>query len=273
MGGAPPGAGACGHIVARDDAHLHATAMFAPQPARDGLMVLYAYDIELSRAVRASAESLIPRMRLQFWQDTVAEAAAGAPPRAHEVAAPLAALIAATPVLAEHLAAMADGAAAELDRPFDRPGFEAWAARRFGARTAAAAAILGEDLGPVTADQAGRVLGTDLALRSARAMAAAGGPCLVPGPAGPDLAALARGETTDALTATARDLAQAGLDDLAALRRQRRGRGAVAAFLPLARAGRVLGAVARAPVLGQIDRVERPFDGLRLALRALTGRW
>ena len=48
---------ACADIVRRDDPQLYKTALFAPEPARSRLMVLYAFDIELSRATRASAES------------------------------------------------------------------------------------------------------------------------------------------------------------------------------------------------------------------------
>ena len=85
--------GACAEIVRGNDPHLYKTALFAPEPARSHLMVLYAFDIELSRATRASKESLIPRMRLQWWRDRVEEARGGAAPKAHEVAGPLAGLV------------------------------------------------------------------------------------------------------------------------------------------------------------------------------------
>ncbi len=81
---------ACTEIVARDDPHLHATALFARPPVRARLMVLYAFDIELSRATHASKESLIPRMRLQWWRDALEEIAGAGIVRKHEVTSPLA---------------------------------------------------------------------------------------------------------------------------------------------------------------------------------------
>ena len=59
-------------------------------PARRVLFPLYAFNIEVSRAPWVTAEPMIAEMRLQFWRDVVEEIAAGKPPRAHEVAAPLA---------------------------------------------------------------------------------------------------------------------------------------------------------------------------------------
>ncbi|MEM9737320.1 MAG: squalene/phytoene synthase family protein, partial [Pseudomonadota bacterium] len=82
---------ACAAIAERLDPDLHRAAMFAPPGLRPRLMVLIAFDVELSRAGRAS-EKMIAAMRLQWWRDVVAEAFAGES-RAHEVAGPLAALI------------------------------------------------------------------------------------------------------------------------------------------------------------------------------------
>src|SRR5699024_11078402 len=87
------GADGCAALVARDDPQLHATALFAPEPARAALMVLYAFDIELGRAAQPSTEPLIPLMRLQWWRDITEAARGGASPPAHEVAGPVARLI------------------------------------------------------------------------------------------------------------------------------------------------------------------------------------
>ncbi len=53
-------------MVRRLDPDLFHTALFAPEPARQRLMVLYAFDIELSRAAARAAEPLIAAMRLQW---------------------------------------------------------------------------------------------------------------------------------------------------------------------------------------------------------------
>jgi phytoene synthase len=86
--------GACAALVARGDPDRHAAVMAAPLAARGRLFVLYAFNLEVARAPWVTQEPLIAEMRLQWWRDVVAEAVAGRPARAHEVAGPLAALIA-----------------------------------------------------------------------------------------------------------------------------------------------------------------------------------
>ena len=67
--------------------------MAAPLEARTRLLPLYALNLEIARAPWLTEEPMIAEMRLQFWRDTVEEAALGKSARAHEVAQPLAALI------------------------------------------------------------------------------------------------------------------------------------------------------------------------------------
>lgn len=85
--------GACAALVERGDPDRHAAVMAAPVAARGRLFVLYAFNLEVARAPWVTQEPMIAEMRLQWWRDVVAEAAAGAPARAHEVAGPLSALI------------------------------------------------------------------------------------------------------------------------------------------------------------------------------------
>lgn len=84
---------ACAALVARGDPDRFAAVMAAPVAARGRLLVLYAFNLEVARAPWVTAEPMIAEMRLQWWRDVVAEAEAGRPARAHEVAAPLAGLI------------------------------------------------------------------------------------------------------------------------------------------------------------------------------------
>ena len=280
---------ACAEIVRRDDPHLHATALFAPEPARSRLMVLYAFDCELSRATRASRESMIPRMRLQWWRDVAARALGDGPAPEHEVAGPLTQLIRSDPSMRSDmeefpgrdvLSQMIDGHEATLDAPFDIDAFTAWARARFGARLALAGSILpgGPDQGRM-ADRsvAGQALGFALACRTALRMVRDQGHCLLPDMRGPALTALARGELPDDAARALSTKARMLLDDLKALRGKRRELkgAALAAHLPLLRERRVLRLVARdaAAILGQIDPVDRPFQGLGLALAAWRGRW
>jgi len=80
---------ACAARVERGDPDRFLAAMAAPVAARGPLFVLYALNLELARAPWVTAEPLIAQMRLQFWREVVALE----DPRAHEVAAPLQALV------------------------------------------------------------------------------------------------------------------------------------------------------------------------------------
>ncbi|KIQ67804.1 phytoene/squalene synthase family protein [Wenxinia marina] len=85
---------ACAEIVRRGDPDRFLAAMAAPVEARAALFPLYAYNVEIARAPWVSAEPMIGEMRLQWWRDAVAEIGEGKPPRAHEVVAPLAEVVA-----------------------------------------------------------------------------------------------------------------------------------------------------------------------------------
>lgn len=79
---------ACAALVARGDPDRFAAVMAAPVAVRAGLLVLYAFNLEVARAPWVTEEPLIAEMRLQWWRDVVAAAESGAA-RAHEVAGPL----------------------------------------------------------------------------------------------------------------------------------------------------------------------------------------
>ena len=79
-------------IVRLGDPQRHAATLAAPEEARAKLWPLYAFNLEIARAPWVTREPIIAEMRLQFWADVMEEIAAGKPPRAHEVAQPLAEL-------------------------------------------------------------------------------------------------------------------------------------------------------------------------------------
>lgn len=85
---------ACAALVEAGDPERFLAAMAAPVEVRKRLFVLYALNLEVAKAPFVTKEPMIAEMRLQFWRDVVADAAAGKAVRAHEVAAPLAELIA-----------------------------------------------------------------------------------------------------------------------------------------------------------------------------------
>ncbi|MGR3486226.1 MAG: phytoene/squalene synthase family protein [Paracoccaceae bacterium] len=135
----------CAQIVRRGDPDRFLAAMAAPPNARGPLFTLYAYNLELARAPYVTSEPLIARMRLQWWRDMLAEAASGAPPRAHEVAEPLAALIAERDLDTAPLDAMAAARDwdVEGDGFADRAAFDAHIDATAGALMWVSARVLG----------------------------------------------------------------------------------------------------------------------------------
>lgn len=271
---------ACAKIVARDDPHLFATALFAPEPARSRLMVLYAFDIELSRATRASGESLIPRMRLQFWRDVIEAAEQSEPAKAHEVAGPLAALI---DVAGSGLAftALVDAHEATLDWPAEDAPILRDTAARFAGRLGLALQQLEHPPNRGNQDRllhaqevASSLLAWAFWFRNMARMAAAGHLPLK-GPNGA-LAALSQGHVSDEACVWLRQTASEQLETGLAWRRGARlPKALIAAFLPVMYAERTVRMVKRDPsvVLGGLEDLARPFDGFRLIWRALSGRW
>lgn len=88
-----PAIQACADLVARGDPDRFRATMAAPLVARETLLPLYAFNLEVARAPWVTSEPMIAEMRLQFWRDVIEDASAGKPARAHEVAAPLAQII------------------------------------------------------------------------------------------------------------------------------------------------------------------------------------
>src|SRR5437660_10064112 len=60
-------------------------ALFAPEPARRGLLALLAFDHELARTRTVTREPMLARIRLEWWREAVAEAAGAAKPRAQPI--------------------------------------------------------------------------------------------------------------------------------------------------------------------------------------------
>ncbi len=266
-------------LVRRLDPDLFHAALFAPEPARERLMVLHAFDIELSRAAARAAEPLIARMRLQWWRDVVAGVAAGEAAHKHEVAEPLHGLLSAHALPADDLERLIDAREIELHGPMDEHRFGEWVDGRFGALTRLAAHLLvGEHPAARRAASAvGHAMGVAFALRTAAAMAAEANLYFMSGLAPEDRAELARGRTTEHARATAHRLADQALALLAAARAERQAvpKAAAPALLPVWRAERVLRRARRLDLDLQSDLAGRGQGGrgVALAWRALRGRW
>jgi phytoene synthase len=128
------------NIVRRHDPDRYFTALFAPTARRDAVFTLYAFNHELARAREAALrEPGLALIRLQWWREVVEGAV-----RAHEVATPLAALLAEGAVPRGLLLRMVDMREAEAAGPPDT--LDAFVARMMqgpGALALAAGAALG----------------------------------------------------------------------------------------------------------------------------------
>ncbi len=286
MSPAPDGAPALAEKLRRGDPALFASALFAPEPGRGRLAVLYAADLAIAEAAetahRSEAGPLIAAMRLQWWRDAIASAGEGAP-LAHEIAGQVQSAIAEGWLSATALTAMIEAYALEAEPMSDRATYARWAEGRFGARTEAAAGALGASLDPpldppldpVLRALAARLLGADLALRAARALAARGR-SLLPGLSPAGLAALDEGAPGAGDIAVIEAVAADALpsrDEIRALRKAPAA--ARPALLPLWRAMRTVRQVAARPALAA-EGVPEPSPATRavaLAWRAYTGRW
>lgn len=83
----------CAETVRTGDPDRFLSAMTASGDARDALMVLYAFNVEVSRAPWVTVEPMIAEMRLQWWLDAVEEIFEGGAVRRHQVVTPLAELV------------------------------------------------------------------------------------------------------------------------------------------------------------------------------------
>ncbi len=246
---------ACARLVERGDPDRFRVAMAAPPTARLALFPLYAFNLEVARAPYVTKEPLIAEMRLQWWREALAEAAAGAPPRAHEVAGPLAQLILERSLDVAPLDALAEARRRDAEaRPFGTAEVRDYVRATGGGLMRATCAALGEDR--PEAEEAGFAGGLAAWLQAL-----------------PELAACGRG-LLEAKPQTVRALADEGLAALAAARRHSFGP-AVPALRAAFLARPVLSRASREPQAALDGRLA-PSEGAkraRLLWLALRGAW
>lgn len=240
---------ACAALVERGDPERFAALMAAPVAARGVLAVLYAYNLEIARAPWVTKEPMIAEMRLQWWRDIVAEAAAGKPARAHEVAGPLSALLAENRVDAAVLDRMAEARRWDIytDAFADEAALDAYLEDTAAGLTWASAQALGAGPGTEAAVRAhGWAMGLANFLRAV-----------------PELESRGRIPLLDGRAEAVAALAQRGLDRLAA------GRGKVPAAVRPA----LIACHMAAPLLAQVVRdPQRVADGA-MEVSEFTRRW
>jgi phytoene/squalene synthetase len=245
---------ACAALVARGDPGRFRAMLMAPPAVRGALAVLYAFNLEVARAPWAAAEPLIAEMRLQWWRDVVAEAAAGGARRAHEVAGPLWDLIRDRGLPAAPLDALVGARRWDVWRePFaDAAARRAYLEATAGGLMVLAAQATGGQGGPAARD-------AGFAQGAAAFLAAVA-----------DLRARGRDPLPDAAVAA---LVREGQDRLAAARA---GRAAIGpAGLAAWETGPLLARARRAPgrVAAGTLRGAEAASRARAAWVALTGRW
>ncbi|MFQ5437406.1 MAG: squalene/phytoene synthase family protein, partial [Paracoccaceae bacterium] len=76
---------ACAAIVARGDPDRFLAAMSAPLWARERLLPLYAFNVEVARAPWVTSEPRLAEMRLAWWRGEVVKIGSGAGRFDHEV--------------------------------------------------------------------------------------------------------------------------------------------------------------------------------------------
>ena len=240
---------ACAALVERGDPERFAALMAAPVAARGPLAVLFAYNLEIARAPWVTKEAMIAEMRLQWWRDIVAEAAAGKPARAHEVAGPLSALITEGRVDATVLDRMAEARRWDIysEAFADAAALDAYLEDTAAGLTWACAQALGADGGAEAVVRGyGWAMGLANFLRAVPALEDRGRIPLLDG-------------RPDAVAA----LAQRGLDRLAEVR----GR------VPTAARPALIACHMAAPLLAQVVREpQRVADGA-MELSEFTRRW
>lgn len=94
-------------------------ALFAPEPARSDLLALLAFDHELARTRTVTREPMLARIRLQWWREAVAEAAASGAPRAQPIVESLSETVRRHLLAPERLEALIDAREEEIEGPLD----------------------------------------------------------------------------------------------------------------------------------------------------------
>lgn len=145
---------ACAAIVQKGDADRFAAVMAAPVTVRAPLFVLYAFNVEVSRAPWVTQETMIAEMRLQWWRDVLDQIASGAEVGRHEVATPLAAVLSAGQ--ARQLQALVEARQWDIYRdPFeDQAAMDRYFNATSGALMQVAADLLGQAESATVADYA-----------------------------------------------------------------------------------------------------------------------
>jgi phytoene synthase len=274
-----------GRDVHRHDADRFLTVLMAPADRREDLFALYAFNSDVARISEVTSESLLARIRVQWWRDVIAAIhERGAAPAGHPVAEALGRAITRHALSRDLFDALLDARDwdAEGQTMADLDTLDAYVEGTGGHLARLAAQILGADTAAAqeAAGLVGRAYALTGLLRATPFLAAQGRlylPQSVLDEAGASAeTVLGGGPSTPALAAAVGRLATAARSALAEARARRAAvpRAAVAAFLPAVVADGYLG---RLRVLGHDvfhPRMALPkHRPLALLLAAWRGRF
>jgi len=105
--------------VRETDRKRFLAALFAPEPARRGLLALLAFDHELSRTRFVTREPMLARIRLEWWREASAEAVGNGTPRAQPVVESLSETVRRYTLASEALVALVDAREEEVEGALD----------------------------------------------------------------------------------------------------------------------------------------------------------
>ena len=106
-------------LVRGADRDRFLAALFAPEPARSGLLALLAFDHELARTRTVTREPMLARIRLEWWREAVAEAAGTAKPRAQPIVESISETVRRHRLTPERLVALIDAHEEEIEGALD----------------------------------------------------------------------------------------------------------------------------------------------------------
>lgn len=106
-------------LVRSTDRDRFLCSLFAPEPARSGLLALLALDHELARTPAVTSEPLLAEIRLEWWREAVAEAAGDGKPRAQPIVEALSEIARRHALSREALVELIDARAEEVEGPLD----------------------------------------------------------------------------------------------------------------------------------------------------------
>lgn len=133
----------------RSDPDRVRSAMFADEPRRERLILLYAFHLELAKVPELVSEPMIGQIRYQWWREAIAEIYESDSVRKHEITTPLRALLLDYEIPRFWVDQLIDGRERDIDpRPFQSlTEAQDYCAITSGALMKIAVKLCGEDEG------------------------------------------------------------------------------------------------------------------------------